>query len=98
MAAEETGLPIAAAAEMLGIHPRTLRRYISDGRLRAIRYTTQVVRIQRDEIEAFLEGNIRVETGTGTCYVPRQPDAPAPTTKRKPAKAAAAHPRVGHFG
>lgn len=86
MAAEDTGLPIQAAAERLGIHPRTLRRYISDGRLTAVRYTSQVVRIKLSELERFLGENIRIETGTGTCYVPdREAQAPKPRAKsRKP--------------
>lgn len=76
--ADETGLTIAAAAEHLGIHPRTLRRYIGDGRITATRYTSQVVRITRDALGLFQEENIRVDTGTGTAYVPR----PKPPRKR----------------
>jgi excisionase family DNA binding protein len=94
MATDETGLPIAVAAETLGIHPRTLRRYIGDGRIHAVRYTTQVVRILQSEIDAFLEHNIRIDTGTGTCYVPR----PAEEKPAKAKKAAQARPRVGRFG
>ena len=70
--AEDTGVPIAVAAEQIGVHPRTLRRYIADGRLNAVRYTSQVVRIHKADLDVFLEGNIRVVTGTGICYVPRQ--------------------------
>lgn len=81
VATEETGLTIGAAAEHLGIHPRTLRRYISDGRITATRYTSQVVRITQDELGKFREDNIRVDTGTGTAYVPRP--KPARTRPRK---------------
>lgn len=92
--AEETGLPIAAAADKLGIHPRTLRRYISDGRLTAIRYTSQVVRISEAELLRFQDDNLKIETGTGTCYVPRPADEPAhPVRPANPAK-----PRVGFGG
>lgn len=95
MAADETGLPIAVAAETLGIHPRTLRRYIGDGRIHAVRYTSQVVRILQSEIDAFLEHNIRIDTGTGTCYVPR-PVEGKPVSRAK--KATPAQPRLGRFG
>jgi excisionase family DNA binding protein len=69
---EDTGVPIAVAAEQLGVHPRTLRRYISTGRLRVVRYTSQVVRIHKADLDRFLEDNVLVNTGTGACYVPRQ--------------------------
>lgn len=91
MAADETGLPIQAAAERLGIHPRTLRRYISDGRLTAVRYTSQVVRIKLAELERFQDQNIRIETGTGTCYVPEQGSSAA---VEKPVKSKARKPRA----
>ena len=64
-------MSIAAAAEQLGVHPRTLRRYIRDERLPVLRLSAQVVRIEPEDIERFLADNIRVTTGTGTCYVPR---------------------------
>jgi len=94
MATEGTGLPIAAAAEKLGIHSRTLRRYISDGRIRAIRYTSQVVRIKEDELLRFQDENIKIETGTGTCYVPA-PDDEDPPAPARPRAAAKVKPRIG---
>ena len=69
---DDTGVPIAVAAEQLGVHPRTLRRYINDGRIASVRYTSQVVRIHQEDIDKFLQRYVRVDTGTGTCYVPRR--------------------------
>lgn len=77
---EETWVSIAEAAEQLGVHPRTLRRYIRDGKLTVLRLSPQVVRIRPEDIATFLKGNIRVTTGTGTCYVP---DNPALKVKKK---------------
>ena len=71
VAREDSWVSIAQAAEHLGIHPRTLRRYIRDGRFTVMRLSAQVVRIRPEDIEQFLEENIKIETGTGTCYVPR---------------------------
>lgn len=68
---ESSWVSIAQAAEQLGIHPRTLRRYIRDGRLTVMRLSAQVVRIRPEDLTAFRDDNIRIETGTGTCYVPR---------------------------
>lgn len=94
MADEDTGMPISEAADQLGIHPRTLRRYISDGRLVATRYTSQVVRIHQEDLEEFLENNIRMVTGVGTCYVPRLEPKPQPTPKSKGRVRKAAKPRA----
>lgn len=63
-------LSINDAAEQLGVHPRTLRRYIRDGKLTALRLSAQIVRIRNDDIDDFLRKNLKVVTGTGTCYVP----------------------------
>jgi excisionase family DNA binding protein len=68
---EDAWLSIAQTAEQLGIHARTLRRYIRNGRIKKVILTPQVVRIRPEDIEAFLEENVRIETGTGSCYVPR---------------------------
>lgn len=87
----EIGLTIDAAAEKLGIHPRTLRRYVSDGRLSTVRYTSQIVRISHQEMDRFLADNLKVVNGTGVCYVPRQP----PEQPVKPKKAARVSPRIG---
>lgn len=68
---EDAWLSIAQAAEQLGVHPRTLRRYIRDGRLTVLRLSPQVVRIRPEDILQFRDDNIKINTGTGTCYVPR---------------------------
>lgn len=93
VADEDAGLTIGDAADDLGVHSRTLRRYINDGRIEAIRYSSQVVRIERAELKRFRQDNIRVVTGTGTCYVPRPPKK-----RGRPTKAATARARVGRFG
>jgi excisionase family DNA binding protein len=71
---EDSWVSIAEAAEQLGIHPRTLRRYIRQGRLTVVRLSPQVVRIKPEALLEFRDDNIKVTTGTGTCYVP-DPDA-----------------------
>lgn len=68
---EDAWLSIADAAKSLGIHPRTLRRYIRNGRIRKVVLTPQVVRIRPEDIDTFLEENVKLVTGTGACYVPR---------------------------
>lgn len=83
-------MSIADAAEELGIHPRTLRRYIRDGRLSVMRLSPQVVRITPEALQGFRDENIKIETGTGTCYVPR---AEEPSTG--PTGALESHPRRG---
>lgn len=82
----DTWMPIAKAAGLLGVHPRTLRRYIRDKRIPVYRLSNQVVLIRPEDIETFRDKNIRVVTGTGTCYVPR------PKAKRVRALPAAAPP------
>lgn len=74
VAREDEWVSIAQAAEGLGVHPRTLRRYIKDGRLSVLRLSAQVVRIRPEEIAQFTEENIKIVTGTGVCYVPRVPE------------------------
>lgn len=93
VARESTWVSIAQAAEQLGIHPRTLRRYIRDGRLNVLRLSPQVVRIRPEDLLEFRDENIKIETGTGTCYVPRAEEpqvgptgaAPPPPRPGRPA-------------
>lgn len=85
---EDTWLSIQQAADQLGVHPRTLRRYIRDGKLSVLRLSPQVVRIRTEDIGAFLKENIKVTTGTGTCYVP---------TPKEQKKIAPARPAVSNF-
>jgi excisionase family DNA binding protein len=91
MATEDTGLTIAAAAERLRIHPRTLRRYIREGRLTVTRYTSQIVRVPTAEVDRFLADNICIPTGTGIAYVARP-------TEEKPTPAPKAKAHLGRFG
>lgn len=41
---------IAQAAEFLNVHPRTVRRYIADGRLRAVRVGPRLLRVERKSL------------------------------------------------
>lgn len=47
-------LTIDAAAALLGIHARTVRRRIADGTLPAVRVGPRLVRVRRSAIEAAL--------------------------------------------
>ena len=82
---QDAWVSIAAAAEKLGIHPRTLRRYIRQGRVEVMRLSPQVVRITPEELVRFQDESLKIDTGTGTCYVPKPPsqaDEPAASTAR----------------
>lgn len=68
-------MSIAEAAKQLDVHPRTLRRYIKDGKLNVLRLSPQIVRIRPEDIEAFRDDHIKVMTGTGTSYVTRSEPA-----------------------
>jgi excisionase family DNA binding protein len=52
----------AAAADYLGITPRTLYRFIDEGQLPAYRFG-RVIRLKRPEVEKFIE-SCRIEPGT----------------------------------
>lgn len=47
-------LKIAEAAEILRLSRRTVERYISDGRLTALRTPTGQPRLRREDVEALL--------------------------------------------
>lgn len=53
-----------------------------------MRLSAQVVRITPEALLEFRDENIKIETGTGTCYVPRAeetsgvPTGSLPTTRR----------------
>lgn len=55
---EEIWVSIAEAANQLGVHPRTVRRYIRDSKLPVSRISTQVVRIRLADIDRFLNDNV----------------------------------------
>jgi excisionase family DNA binding protein len=50
------------AAEMLGVHPVTIDRFIRDGRLEAIRFAPHVVRIPLVSIARLIDSSERVPT------------------------------------
>ncbi|AOZ63981.1 excise [Mycobacterium phage Baehexic] len=45
---------IQQTAEYLGVHPNTVRNYIAEGKLKAVRLGPRLIRIERDSIEALL--------------------------------------------
>ena len=45
---------VASAAERVGCHPRTLRRWIAAGTLAAYRVGPRMVKIDLDELEAIV--------------------------------------------
>jgi excisionase family DNA binding protein len=45
---------VNVAAEYVGVHPKTLRKWISTGRLHAYRAGPKLIRIDLDEIDAML--------------------------------------------
>ncbi len=44
---------ITAAADHLGVNPRTIRRYISEGRLTAYRVGGKLLRVDMAEVDAL---------------------------------------------
>jgi excisionase family DNA binding protein len=57
-----TGLPalltIAEVAQATGVCPRTIRRWIADGALRAHRIGPRFIRIERDSVLALLDSPV----------------------------------------
>jgi len=48
---------VKRAAEVLGVHPRTIGRYVRDGKIRAIKTSRRRIRYDLNQIEAIaLEG------------------------------------------
>lgn len=47
-------LTIEQAADIIGVHPRTLTRWVTDGALKAVRLPSGRYRIQRADLDAFL--------------------------------------------
>lgn len=52
---DEKWFPVEQAAEMLRLHPKTLRRYIAEGKLRANKVGKQY-RISGHDLSIFVEG------------------------------------------
>ena len=62
MSGDITWLSTAAAAERLGITPRTLYRFIDEGQLAAYKFG-RVIRLKQDDVDAYIE-SCRVEPGS----------------------------------
>ncbi|ASJ79734.1 excise [Mycobacterium phage TarsusIV] len=45
---------IAETAEYLGVHPNTVRNYIAEGKLKAVRLGPRLIRVERDSVEALM--------------------------------------------
>jgi excisionase family DNA binding protein len=45
---------IAETAEYLGICTKTVRRYIAEGRLKAVRIGPRLIRVDMDSVEALM--------------------------------------------
>lgn len=45
---------IAETAEYLGVCTKTVRRYIADGRLRAVRIGPRLIRVDGESVEALM--------------------------------------------
>ena len=52
--AQRRYLSLTEFADELGVSTRTVRRWIADGKLKAVRPSQRVTRISRDEINRFL--------------------------------------------
>jgi excisionase family DNA binding protein len=47
-------LSIQETADYLGICSKTVRRYIAEGRLKAVRIGPRLIRVERDSLEALM--------------------------------------------
>jgi excisionase family DNA binding protein len=55
-------LTVEEVASMLRVHHSTVRRFIADGQLTALRLGGKVYRISRDDVERFLaESEVRAD-------------------------------------
>jgi excisionase family DNA binding protein len=52
----DPALRLKASAEYLGVSVKSIRRYIDDKRLKAVRLGPQVLAIRQSELERFLSG------------------------------------------
>ena len=73
-------LSTGEAARRLGITPRTLYRFIDDGKVPAYRFG-RVIRLKQDEVDKFIE-QCRIEPGTLEHLYPE----PTTSTSRSPSK------------
>lgn len=54
----DTYVSLTQFADELGISDRTVRRWIADGKLSAIRLSPRVIRIHRDEADRFISQGV----------------------------------------
>lgn len=47
-------VPLQMTAEYLSVSVKTVRRYIADGRLKAVRMGPRLIRVDRDSIEKLM--------------------------------------------
>jgi len=52
----DKALSVKQAAEKIGVHPWTIRRWISEGRIRGCRVGPRLMRINPDDVDAMLAG------------------------------------------
>jgi len=52
----DKALSVKQAAEKIGVHPWTVRRWISEGRIRGCRVGPRLMRINPDDVDAMLAG------------------------------------------
>lgn len=54
---EREMITVTEAAEMLGISPVTLYRWLQEGRIPAIQYGTKTIRLRRSQVLAYIEAH-----------------------------------------
>jgi excisionase family DNA binding protein len=54
MAATRTFVNLTEAADYLGVHTRTIRRYIAEGRLTGYRVGPRLVKVKRVDLEKIM--------------------------------------------
>lgn len=54
MATKPVYLSPSRVAEDLGVDPRTVRRWIAEGRLNAVRFSARCIRIDASEVDRFV--------------------------------------------
>jgi len=65
MSTDHQLITIAEAAEMVRVHPRTIRRRIAEGSLTAYRVGPHLIRLDVDELDAMLRPIPTAGAGAG---------------------------------
>lgn len=55
MAITDKKLTVAEAAKLYSVHPKTIRRWIAEGRIRAERVGPRLIRIDAEELRKLIE-------------------------------------------